>query len=199
MWFLIDTMGSEKGSQKFCNILYVIVSGTFFSIVVDSAKTYCTLLRTESDLKATQVNMQRSLIPSDFELNHYDVKATKIICCVKGEDALVKNTVTRWLKKFHTACKKSSMIWIGRVGLKSCVLSLCSKVQRKIRWVTSGECQASSATHNPVRLIIFTTLAIESRTVEFCLSWVKYCQILIKLKRYDMLGRAFFLDSWSYF
>ena len=28
------------------------------------------------------------------------------ICCVKGEGAVDHSTVTKWLKKFHTGCKK---------------------------------------------------------------------------------------------
>ena len=45
-----------------------------------------------SDLKATQMNMQYSLIWElmlyEFELNYNAVEATKSICCVKGEDAV---------------------------------------------------------------------------------------------------------------
>ena len=53
-------------------------------------------------LKATQMNVQRSLIQElySFEQGHNTAEATKNICCVKKEDAADLSTVTRWFKKF---------------------------------------------------------------------------------------------------
>ena len=48
--------------------------------------------------------MQRSLIRKlrfyEFELSHNVAEATKTICCTKVKGAVVKDKVTRWVKKF---------------------------------------------------------------------------------------------------
>ena len=40
-----------------------------------------------------------------FKLGHNAMKAIKNICCMKNEGKVDHNTVTRWLKKFHSSCK----------------------------------------------------------------------------------------------
>ena len=51
------------------------------------------------DLKATQMNMQYSLIWDlmiyKFELGHKAMEATKNVCCAKDEGAVDHSTVTR--------------------------------------------------------------------------------------------------------
>ena len=75
------------------------------SIVVVGALTCCALLNSVRDLKAVQMNVQRSLIREvmlyKFELGHKTAKATQNICCAKGEGA-----VTGWFKKFRLKYKK---------------------------------------------------------------------------------------------
>ena len=60
------------------------------------------------DLKAAQMNMQCSLIWElyEFKVSHNATETTKNSCCVKCEVAIDHSTVTRWLKKFCSGCKK---------------------------------------------------------------------------------------------
>ena len=48
------------------------------------------------------MNMQSSLIQ---KLVLYKFKLGYDICCMRGEGAVGRSTVTRWLKKFHLDCK----------------------------------------------------------------------------------------------
>ena len=61
------------------------------------------------DLKDTQMNVQCNLIQEltlyEFELDHNAVKATKNICCARGEDIVDHSRVTRWFKKFSLGYK----------------------------------------------------------------------------------------------
>ena len=61
------------------------------------------------DLKPTLMNVQCSLIREllhyKFKLVHNAAEATKNIC-VKSEDTVDHVTVTKWLKKFCSVCKK---------------------------------------------------------------------------------------------
>ena len=78
-----------------------------------------------------------------FEIGLNIVKATKKTCCVKG--TVDHSTVTRCFKKFHSGCKKNFDYKPDQVGLK----------------LDSGvalvEYQVSSASHNTVEIVIFTT------------------------------------------
>ena len=60
--------------------------------MVVGALTYCALFHFVIALKATQMNMHSSLILElmfyKFKLGHNAVKATKNICCAKGEGAV---------------------------------------------------------------------------------------------------------------
>ena len=62
------------------------------------------------DLKATQMNIQHSLIQEimiyKFKLNHNATEATKNICCIKGEGSVDQATLTRGFKKFCSSYKK---------------------------------------------------------------------------------------------
>ena len=52
----------------------------------------------------------------EFKMDYNTSKATKNICCGKCEDAVDKNTVTRWSKKLYTGCKTFNTP--GEEGLK---------------------------------------------------------------------------------
>ena len=58
--------------------------------------TCCVLLHSMCDLKATQMNVQCTLIQElifyEFDLGYNAVKVTYKICCVKGEDAVDQST-----------------------------------------------------------------------------------------------------------
>ena len=41
----------------------------------------------------------------EFKLGHNAAEATKNSPCVKGEDAVDHNTISRWFKKFCSVCK----------------------------------------------------------------------------------------------
>ena len=59
--------------------------------------THRVLVHSTCDLKATQTNMQHSLI--------WKQNSTKNICCTKGELPVDENNISRWLKKFHSSNK----------------------------------------------------------------------------------------------
>ena len=73
------------------------------SIVVVSVLT-CALFHSVCILKATQINVQHSLIQElmlyKFELDHNGAEVTKNIHCVKGKGAVDHSTLTRCLNKF---------------------------------------------------------------------------------------------------
>ena len=48
------------------------------------------------------------LLLYQFELGQNTKDANKNICCVKNEDPVDHNTVTRWFKKFHSYCKNNN-------------------------------------------------------------------------------------------
>ena len=89
------------------------------SIELLRVQTRCTLLHSMCDLKATQMNVQGSLIRKliyyKFEVGHNTVGAIKSIYFAKGEGTVDHSTVTRWMKKFHSDCKNLDHL----VGLKS--------------------------------------------------------------------------------
>ena len=61
------------------------------------------------DLKATQTNVQRSLIRKlmlyELELVYNDVETAKNIGRVKEEEAVDHCTINRWFKKIRLSCK----------------------------------------------------------------------------------------------
>ena len=61
------------------------------------------------------------LMHYDYQLGQNTTEATKNTC-VKDEDMVDHNTVTRWLKKFHLYCKKLD----NKASLKLWILKLCS-------------------------------------------------------------------------
>ena len=63
------------------------------------------LLLSMGDLKATRMNVQRSLIQSEFELGNNAAEATKLNCCAKSEGTVDHGIVIRWLKKFCSSGK----------------------------------------------------------------------------------------------
>ena len=117
----------------------------------------CALLHTVCDLKTTHECATLSnfgtyafqvleLMLYQFILCHNGVETSKNICCVKGEATFVHSTVTRWLKKFWSACKNlDDLAWLGRpIYLLG---RLCFKSYRQICWVTPGEYQVSLVYH----------------------------------------------------
>ena len=106
----ICSVNSTSVSQKFYNIsvrvslqreyhLTKAVQAVIGRIVVVGALTCCSLVQGVCNLKATQMNVQRSLNREptlyDFELGYNFMKATKNIWCAKGESIIDHNTVTR--------------------------------------------------------------------------------------------------------
>ena len=75
------------------------------SIMVIGVLTCCLLLHPTCDLKASQMNMQRSLFQElmlyEFERGHNTAETAENICCAKAEKAVDHSTVTRHLKKLH--------------------------------------------------------------------------------------------------
>ena len=73
------------------------------SVIIDGL-TYCVLLLSVGNWKATQMNVQHNLIQKfklyEFELSHNVVESTKNICCIKIESTVNHITITRWFKKF---------------------------------------------------------------------------------------------------
>ena len=71
--------------------------------------THCALIYSMCNFKASQMNLQCSLIWklifNELEVDHNAVEATKNICCAKDEDAVNHSAVTRWFKKFCKGCK----------------------------------------------------------------------------------------------
>ena len=91
------------------------------SIVVVGALTPCAFLRCLYDLKAVRMNVQSSLIQElilyEFKMDHSTSESAQKICYAKSNGAVGTGTVTRWLKKF-SSCSKTSTIRQGLVGLK---------------------------------------------------------------------------------
>ena len=89
------------------------------SIMVDGVLTCGGLLHSEFDLKAAQMNMQRSLIQElileEFERGYDTVEATKNICWSNGEDLVVHSTVARWFKKILLD-NQASLRWLKSVN-----------------------------------------------------------------------------------
>ena len=76
-----------------------------------------------SDLKATWMNMQHSLIQEfklyEFKLGHNTTEATKKISGEEGDGALDHTSVIRWFKTIKQ----------GKVGLKSWILRSSFKTE----------------------------------------------------------------------
>ena len=73
----------------------VEVPAVIDSIMVVGVQTCCTLLYSGCDLKAEQMDMQYCLIQK-FMLYKFElVKATKNICCEKGEGAVDHSIITK--------------------------------------------------------------------------------------------------------
>ena len=79
------------------------------SIVLVGTPTRCESLHTVSDLRATQMNVQRclirELIPYEFEQGHNSAKSIINVCCTKNEGAVDHSTVSRLFKKCCSDCK----------------------------------------------------------------------------------------------
>ena len=79
------------------------------SIVIVDALMFYALLHFMYDLKATQINVQCSLIWElmlyEFELDPNAAEATKNICCAKDGGTVDNSRVTRWLKIVCLGCK----------------------------------------------------------------------------------------------
>ena len=112
------------------------------SIAVVGVLTWCALLHSKCDLKATKMNMHCSiiweLILYQFELGHNIVEATKKICCAKSEGADDQSTATRWFKKLQSGCKNlDDQVRLGwfktmdfKTVLQAIVLNPVSSTQR---------------------------------------------------------------------
>ena len=78
------------------------------SIAAVSVWTRCALIHSVWDLKAAQINVQRTLIRElvfyEFKLGHNATEVTKNICAKSG-GLIDHSTVIRWFKKFLSGCK----------------------------------------------------------------------------------------------
>ena len=114
-WYVLVCDAYIMWLKQFKSLKVPIVVG---SIVLVSALTYCALLHFMFDLKASQINEQHSLIQKlmfyKFKLGHNAAEATENICCMKSEDEVDHNTVTKQFKKFCLAYKNLE----DQVGLK---------------------------------------------------------------------------------
>ena len=119
--FLVEGKSIERTwvSQRFCNILLsavlLLMQFNLWQVpamvgrnVVVGALTHCALLHSMCELMLYK-----------FKLSQNDVdKKPKNICCVKGEDVVDNNRVTRLSKKFCLGCKNPN-ISEGQVNLAS--------------------------------------------------------------------------------
>ena len=71
------------------------------SIEVVGALSRCTLLHSVCNFKATQMNVQHSLIQQpmlyEFKLGRNTTEATKNICCARDDGAVDPGTINSWL------------------------------------------------------------------------------------------------------
>ena len=74
--------------------------------------THYALLHCVSDLKASQMNVQRILICKlmlyEFKMGYNVVKATRNICDARDKGSVDHSKIIRWLKKFWMGCKNLS-------------------------------------------------------------------------------------------
>ena len=116
------------------------VSAVGGSIMVTGVLTYCALLYSNvCNLKTTQKNIHYSLIQElvlyKFKLGHNLTKATKIIFCMKGEDAVEYGAVTRCFKKFCSSCKTlNDKSWLSKSKSRDSEPNLVSST-----WRVSGK------------------------------------------------------------
>ena len=126
----LETWYIQGWVKSFAIFWYVLSYGTYItwlkqfklwkkptvvsSIVVVGALTCCVLPHSVSDLTATQMNIQHSLILElmfyKFELSHKTTEATKSICCTKDEGVLYYRTITRWLNPYKKQQKSFTNI-----------------------------------------------------------------------------------------
>ena len=116
------------------------------SIVVLGTMTCCALFHSAWDLKATQMNMQRSLIREfvlyEFEQRYNVAETTKNISCVKGKRAVDHNIVTGRFKKFRLGCKNlDHQVRLSRpysVDFEAVLQAIEANPTTSMRWL-SGE------------------------------------------------------------
>ena len=85
--------------------------------------------------------------------------------CAKGKDVVNQNTITRWFKKFHLACKdQNDQARSGRpkTGFQACEVIEANPVS------STREYEVSLASHNPVWFVTITTSAKASRAAKLC-------------------------------
>ena len=89
--------------------LFSVISRTLIGGSYPSAEMQLVYSTALDNWTNTQRNVQCSLIwelmPYEFKLGHNAVKATKNICCAKGERSVDHKTITCRLKKFCSGCK----------------------------------------------------------------------------------------------
>ena len=116
-WLICNKTKSSQTNQSkilFVCSTYIIwlkqfklwkVSNVVSSITVVGVLT-CALVLSMCESKATQMNVQHSLIHElilyKFKLGYNSAEVTKNICWVKGESAVENGIVIRWFKKFHS-------------------------------------------------------------------------------------------------
>ena len=102
------------------------------SIMVLSALT---LLHFMWDLKAPQINMQQRLIQKfilyEFKVGHNFMKATKSICCTKGEGSVDHSTVSQMVKETLLRLQE---LWILRLWSKPVIVVVDLHDLHKIFW-----------------------------------------------------------------
>ena len=77
----------------------------------------------------------------EFKLIHNTAEATKNLCCAKCKGAVDPNEVTRWVKKFCSTCKTSTIS--QRSGWPKTILQATAQILR----VALGKYQESSVSH----------------------------------------------------
>ena len=111
---------------------------TVASRVVVGVLTWCILLYSVCDLKATPMNMQQKLnrefILYKFKLSHNPTEATKNICSEKSEDTVDHSIVMWWLKKFCIECKNiKDQIRSGKPKSVNSVVSLRAREANPVK------------------------------------------------------------------
>ena len=173
------------------------VSAIFGNIVIVGALTRCTPLHSVSNLKATLMNMQFSLIRGlglyEFELSHNAADQTKTILCTKVKGTVDNSTVTRWLRRFCSGSKNlDDQVRSG--WLKSKDSRQCSKLQRQIRGVALDVYQVGLASHSSARFVNFMTKSKAPWAAELCFILPKILQnFLFFLGRFFKTPVAIFL------
>ena len=140
------------------------------SIIVVGVLTWA-FLHSPWDLKTAQMNMQCNLIQElmlyEFKLVYNITKTTKNICFAKGEGTADHSSVTWRIKKFHLSCNTlNNQATSGRP--KTMLQAIKANPM-------------TLASHSPVWLTIYITLAKASEAAKLHIMLPKYCKTFYSL------------------